>query len=82
MTKAGTTIRVGPNMIMTEDPAIVRYMNAPRSPFRRGHWYKGMQLDPRINNLLSETDEVRHTELRAKVMPGVSKIQHLLDTAD
>jgi len=69
-------------MIMTEDPAIVRYMNAPRSPFRRGHWYKGMQLDPRINNLLSETDEVRHTELRAKVMPGVSKIQHLLDTAD
>lgn len=29
-----------------------------------------MQFDPRINNLLSERDEKRHTELRAKMMPG------------
>ncbi|OCT52372.1 pisatin demethylase [Cladophialophora carrionii] len=45
-------------------------MTAPRSPFRRGHWYKAMKLDPRINNLLSEQDERRHAELRAKMMPG------------
>jgi cytochrome P450 len=45
-------------------------MTAPRSPFRRGHWYKGMKFDPRIDNLLSEQDEKRHAELRAKLMPG------------
>ena len=45
-------------------------MTAPRSPFKRGHWYKGMKFDPRINNLLSEQDEKRHAELRAKLMPG------------
>jgi len=67
-------------MILTDDPVIQRHMNAPRSPFRRGHWYKGMKLDPRIDNLLSERDEVRHTELRARVMPGVNKSQHPLPT--
>ena len=60
-------------MILTDDPVIQRHMNAPRSPFRRGHWYKGMKLDPRVDNLLSERDEVRHTELRAKLMSGVNK---------
>jgi cytochrome P450 len=29
-----------------------------------------MKFDPRINNLLSEQDEKRHAELRAKLMPG------------
>jgi hypothetical protein len=69
-------------MILTDDPVLQRHMNAPRSPFRRGHWYKGMKLDPRIDNLLSERDEVRHTELRAKLMPGVSKSWHPLPCND
>ncbi|OAP64768.1 hypothetical protein AYL99_00740 [Fonsecaea erecta] len=68
--KYGSPARIGPNMIMTDDPEFVRVMTAPRSPFRRGHWYKGMKIDPRINNLLSEQDERRHAELRAKMMPG------------
>ncbi|KIX94105.1 uncharacterized protein Z520_10131 [Fonsecaea multimorphosa CBS 102226] len=68
--KYGSPARIGPNMIMTDDPEFVRVITAPRSPFRRGHWYKGMKIDPRINNLLSEQDEKRHAELRAKMMPG------------
>jgi hypothetical protein len=58
-------------MIIHHDPEIARFIAAPRSPFRRGHWYKGMKFDPRIDNLLSERDERRHAELRAKMMPGV-----------
>jgi cytochrome P450 len=57
-------------MILTDSPEVVRAMTAPRSPFRRGHWYKGMKFDPRIDNLLSERNEKRHAELRAKLMPG------------
>lgn len=66
----GSPARVGPNMIIHCDPEIIRAISAPRSGFRRGHWYAGMQFDPRINNLLSERDENRHNELRAKMLPG------------
>jgi hypothetical protein len=68
-------------MILTSDAVIQRHMNAPRSSFRRGLWYSGMKLNPKADNLLSERDEVRHAELRAKVMPGVSKSRYLLAMA-
>lgn len=60
-------------MILTDDPDIIKCMTAPRSLFRRGHWYRGMQLDPRINNTLSEQDERRHNDLRSKLLPGVCR---------
>lgn len=66
----GSPARIGPNMIIHEDPEIIRFVGSPRGGFTRGHWYSGMQFDPRINNILSETNERRHTELRAKMMPG------------
>ncbi|KAJ9617190.1 hypothetical protein H2200_000911 [Cladophialophora chaetospira] len=66
----GSPAVIGPNMIVLDDPEYVRLNTAPRSPWRRGHWYKAMKLDSRINNILSEQDERRHSELRAKMMPG------------
>ncbi|ETN46985.1 uncharacterized protein HMPREF1541_01175 [Cyphellophora europaea CBS 101466] len=57
-------------MIITNDPSVIRAMTDTRSKFSRGHWYKGMRLDPRINNTLSEQDESRHRQLRAKLSPG------------
>lgn len=71
--RSGTPVRIGPNMIVTDDPDTIRAMTATNSKFRRGHWYKGMRLDPRINNTLSEQDENRHTELRRKLLPGVGR---------
>jgi hypothetical protein len=58
-------------MIVTDDPVIFRHMLAPRSTFTRGHWFKGMKFDPRVDNLLSMQDEKAHKELREKLMPGV-----------
>ena len=57
-------------MILTDDPDLYRHMSAPRSAFTRGHWYKGMSFDARVDNILSMTDEKRHAELRTKLMPG------------
>ncbi|KIW79697.1 hypothetical protein Z517_06311 [Fonsecaea pedrosoi CBS 271.37] len=68
--KYGTILIIIAILTTFSDPEFVRVITAPRSPFRRGHWYKGMKIDPRINNLLSEQDERRHAELRAKMMPG------------
>lgn len=67
----GSPARIGPNMIVTDDPESVREMTAARSPYRRGHWYDAMRFDPRINNTLSERDEKRHNDLRSKMMPAV-----------
>lgn len=68
----GSPARIGPNMLITDDPELLRYMSAPKSNFTRGNWYDGMKLDPRVNNVFSERDERRHKELRAKLNNGVS----------
>lgn len=67
----GSPVRVAPDYIVTDDPVIQRHMAAPRSPFLKGRWFRGMKFDPRLDNLLSMSDEKAHSELRAKVMPGV-----------
>src|ERR1700754_697315 len=67
----GSPARIGPNTVVFNDPELYRAALAPRSTFRRGDWYKGMKLDPRINNLLSERDEKRHSELRSKMLHAV-----------
>ncbi|KKY14442.1 putative cytochrome p450 [Phaeomoniella chlamydospora] len=68
--KYGSPVVVGPDVIVTDDPVIQRHMAAPRSPYVKGRWFKGMKFDPRMDNLLSMSDEKAHTELRAKLMPG------------
>jgi len=67
----GSPVRIGPDYIASDDPAIQRHMNAPRSPFTRGRWFRGMKFDPRQDNILSMPDEKAHAELRTKLMPGV-----------
>ncbi|KAK7900958.1 hypothetical protein LTR67_003243 [Exophiala xenobiotica] len=68
--KYGSPVRIGPDYIVTDDPVIQKYMAAPRSPFVRGRWFKGMKFDTRKDNVLSMSDEKAHAELRAKLMPG------------
>jgi hypothetical protein len=36
-------------------------MSGVRSPYARGDWYDGLRLDPKIDNVISEWDEKRHT---------------------
>jgi hypothetical protein len=67
----GSPVRIAPDVVATDDPVIQRHMAAPRSPWRKGRWFKGMKFDPRLDNLLSMADEEAHTKLRAKLMPGV-----------
>lgn len=67
----GSLVRIGPNMLLTDDPVLLRRINAARSLYSKGEWYDGVQLDPDINNTISEKDEQKHLELRAKVANGV-----------
>jgi hypothetical protein len=46
-------------------------MLAVRTPYKRSDWYDAMRLDPSRDNVLSEKDDVKHNELRAKLAAGV-----------
>lgn len=69
-TKYGSLARIGPNMLLTDDPAFIRRMSAARSLYTRGAWYDATEIDNQPNTL-SQTDEQKHNEMRAKVANGV-----------
>ncbi|KAK3395094.1 cytochrome P450 [Podospora didyma] len=63
-------VRIGPNDLITDDPDIIRRMNAARSPYRKSSWYYAMKLDPYEDSLFSLTDTAAHEKLRAKLAFG------------
>ncbi|KIW94721.1 uncharacterized protein Z519_04698 [Cladophialophora bantiana CBS 173.52] len=70
--KYGSPARIGPSLLVTDDPELLRHMSAPRSRWTRSSWYDGMKLDPRVNNIFSERDERRHAEMRSKMIGAYS----------
>lgn len=68
----GSLARIGPNHLVTSDPNQMRRMLGVRSLYTRSEWYIGMKFDPSHENVESERNEERHTELRAKMAAGVS----------
>ena len=71
--KPGPLVRIGPNNLITDDPEVWRKMSAVRSPYRRSIWYDGLRLEHDYFNVVSERDESRHNDLRAKMGAGVSQ---------
>ncbi|PQE05318.1 cytochrome p450 protein [Rutstroemia sp. NJR-2017a BVV2] len=68
----GSYARIAPNMVVTNDPDLLRYMSAPRSPWRRAGWYEIHKFDATTDNIFSTTDEKKHTLLRSKLGPAYS----------
>ncbi len=69
---AGSIARIGPNDLITSDPALIKRMSAARSPYRRSEYYIGLRFDPSRDNIVSTRDENKHNELRSKMAAGVS----------
>ncbi|KAK3324928.1 cytochrome P450 [Apodospora peruviana] len=65
-------VRIGPDFLMTNEPEIIRRMNAARSPYRKDPWYHSFKIGPYDHNMLSTTDETVHADLKAKVTPAYS----------
>ena len=65
---------IGPNDLVTNDPALMRKMMAVRSPYTRAEWYDAMRFNPERDSLLSMRDEAEHAKLRAKMAAGVGDI--------
>ncbi|KAL9111747.1 MAG: hypothetical protein Q9227_003806 [Pyrenula ochraceoflavens] len=70
--KYGPITRVGPNHLITSDDELLRRMSAVRSPYVRTDWYSAFKFSADRENVFSETDDVKHTEMRKKLVSAYS----------
>lgn len=68
--KYGDVVRIGPDLLLTSDPDIIRHMNSPGSKWRRSGWYGAMRMDPRADSVFSTRDEKLHADLRQLEIGG------------
>ena len=69
--KHGPYARIGPKLLVTNDPDLLRHMSAPRSLWTRGKWYEIHKFDASTDNIFSTIDEKKHAQLRSKIGPAV-----------
>jgi len=90
LTNTGRLVRIAPNTLLTDDPDLIRRMNAVRSPYRkstvcsvlepkppdltRSQWYEMTDFAPDRHHIFSETNEERHAQLRNQMAQGVSSL--------
>jgi len=67
----GPVAKVAPYHVLTSDPDLIRRINAARTPYQRGEWYKPLRFDPGKDNIATCPPE-KHFELRAKMAAGYS----------
>lgn len=70
----GSPCRIGPNVLITDDPDLVRRQSAAGSKWTRSQWYEGVKLDPRHESVFSTRDEGLHAELRGKESGAVGAL--------
>lgn len=63
-------VRIGPKDLITDDPEILKRMNAARSTYARSSWYKAMRIDPYKPALTTVMDTKAHDQLKAKLSFG------------
>ena len=63
-------MRIQPNVLLTDDPEIITFMNAARSKHVKADWYTFMRFNPFIDNIFSERDPLVHDRLRATMAPA------------
>ncbi|KAH8193877.1 hypothetical protein TruAng_011957 [Truncatella angustata] len=65
--KYGPLIRVGPNELSTDDPEVLRRINAARSSYGRDAWYIAARFDPYHDNVFTMLQADTHDRFKAKI---------------
>jgi hypothetical protein len=68
----GPLTRIGPDLLVTNDPAIVRQINSARSRYTKDWWYNSMRMDPYQHTMLSSNDDAYHDDVKARTSFGYS----------
>ncbi|KAK4102298.1 cytochrome P450 monooxygenase [Parathielavia hyrcaniae] len=75
-TGLSSTIRIGPNELLTSDPDVIRRTSAARSHYTRSAWYKTVGVDPYHDSMFSTLDTAAHDRLKAQTAPGYAGRDH------
>lgn len=65
-----STVRIGPNELLTSDPDVIRRTSAARSKYTRSAWYKLSTVDPYEDAMLNVLDTAEHDKVKAQTAPG------------
>lgn len=65
-------LRIGPNMVVTDDPDAIRLASGAREPWRRDGWYSAARLNPYHDTMFSMLDPATHDRFKAKTAGGYS----------
>jgi cytochrome P450 len=68
----GPLVRIGPNWVVTNDPAEIRRIWSVHSGYYRSPWYHGLRFDPAKDSIITATNNREHDHLRAQLLPGYS----------
>ncbi|KAK3986615.1 cytochrome P450 [Cladorrhinum sp. PSN332] len=63
----GPLVRIGPNDLLCTEPDTIRRMSAARSLYTKGDFYESGRVIPGYENVVSQRNEAKHKELRAKM---------------
>ncbi|KAK9418173.1 putative BcABA1, cytochrome P450 monooxygenase [Seiridium unicorne] len=63
----GPLIRVGPNELSTDDPEVLRQINAARGSYVRDPWYVAARFDPYHDNVFTMLHADQHDRFKAKI---------------
>lgn len=63
-------IRIGPNLLITDSPTVIRHMSSVRSAFRRGDWYDANRLDVDNPSMFGSRDTEWHDDIKARTSAG------------
>jgi len=65
-------IRIGPDLLITDNPEIIRAMSSVRSRFTRGDWYNAMRVDVKNPSMFGSRDTAWHDDIKARTSFGYS----------
>ncbi|KAH7308487.1 cytochrome P450 [Stachybotrys elegans] len=68
--KYGDLARIGPSVLITSNPELIRHMNSARTRYRRADYYRALRMDPFHDSLFSLVDGEAHDKLKAKMSHG------------
>lgn len=66
----GPLVRIGPDWVVTSDPAEIRRIWSLHSGYSRSPWYRGLRFDPAKDSIITAADNREHGRLRAHLLPG------------
>ncbi|KAM7216245.1 cytochrome P450 [Rhypophila decipiens] len=68
----GSLLRIGPNLLITDHPDILRRMSTVRSTYTRGGWYDAVRLHPDNPSMFGSRDTAWHDDVKARTAAGYS----------